>query len=647
MGLAPQQLVNGKYLIVREIGFGGMGRVWLAQEPAFNNALRAIKEPISDMADATIRFDREVKLAAAWDRIRAPNIVRAYSAESFNGGKLLVLEYMAGGSLETLLENNVEGLSVDRAVRIALDILMALAVVHAHPWEVVHRDIKPSNILFDEAGTAHLADFGAAQVAEWTRDRSVSSSEYHPPTAYMSPEQATSGAMLTPASDLYSLGAVLYKMLCGQSYKRANGLTAIAQRSDIPHWLVEVLTKALASDAGDRWQTAEEFAAALESKGKAVPTTLAPVPIPYSPAGSTPGVPPRNGSTKPPSSSPSPSHRDIMVWEILGEIAAVVIALIAFVKPELVPQGLPDVLTSIIGLVAAIAALLIPGRRLVIAGKAAQEGDPTGARANFEVVAVVAIVAIVAMVVVFIAYLVFSDGRSGLPTTPIPTAQAPTSTPMLPASAFTSIPAISPTPSASVADTPTASPSPSQTPSLTSTPTSTSTPTPTAIPSATPTPPPTETATSTTSPNPNPEPNPVPVPRPKTSTPTSIPPTYPAVQLVAPANNAVFAAGDPGQKTVTLQWSPLILAVGDQYLLKVAHRNGVSWVVTDGTQWSADWLSAVSPVDWWVAVCRGAPIGETGAQPACTALSGQSETRRFEWASAGGGSPPRTVTAPE
>ena len=269
---AGQTIINGKYHILKLIGEGGMARVWLAEEITFGGRQVALKEPRSDLLPDDLqelrrRYDREVKVCAALGQANVPNIVPANTAEPYEGSVLLSMAYMPGGDLADLLGEHPEGLPIERAVAIALDVLRALHGAHEHPLEIVHRDVKPSNILFDAQGKAHLGDFGFAQLAGMSQ-RSQLKGGQHPGTPlYMAPEQATSPDYLMPAADLYALGGVLFEMLTGKRYKRVRpGTPASSLRGEVPSWLDEVLVRSLAEDPWDRWESAAEMAAALEGE---------------------------------------------------------------------------------------------------------------------------------------------------------------------------------------------------------------------------------------------------------------------------------------------------------------------------------------------------------------------------------------------
>lgn len=267
---AGQAILDGKYKILKLIGEGGMARVWLAEEPRFGGRQVALKEPkaslLPDMEkELQARYQREVDVCAALDHADVRNIVRALTAEPYDGSLLLAMEYMPGGDLAAVLAQHPGGLPVERAVAIVFDLLRALDGVHAHKLEIVHRDIKPSNVLFDEQGVVHLGDFGLAQLAG-VSDRSQLQGGQHPGTPmYMAPEQESSTRALTRAADLYALGCVLFEMLTGKRYKRFKpGTRASTLRSEVPGWLEKVLAKTLTEDPDARYQDAAAFAQDLK-----------------------------------------------------------------------------------------------------------------------------------------------------------------------------------------------------------------------------------------------------------------------------------------------------------------------------------------------------------------------------------------------
>lgn len=209
---AGQQLKN-KYTILRELTPGGFSRVYLARDEALGHEV-AIKELVFADERAAKRFFGEFQ---AMILLRHPKIVEVYEIIEDQGGHLMVMEYMAGGSLQMLLEQQGR-LNIDRAIQIASGVSEALAFAHAH--RVVHCDIKPANILFAADGTAKLTDFGIAHISEllkafaWT---ATPRSFIAGTVFYMSPEQVE-GVRDDARIDVYALGAVLYQMLAGRYY---------------------------------------------------------------------------------------------------------------------------------------------------------------------------------------------------------------------------------------------------------------------------------------------------------------------------------------------------------------------------------------------------------------------------------------------
>ena len=195
-----------RYRLDRPLGHGGMATVFLARDTELD---RPVAVKVLDAADEGLRarFVREARLAA---RLSHPNVVSVFDAGEDGGRPYIVMEHVEGQTVAELLARRGR-LPPDEARGLALQAARGLA--HAHAAGLVHRDIKPQNLLLREDGTLKVADFGIARAAE---DTSLT----QPGTvlgtaAYLAPEQAR-GEQATPASDVYSLGAVLYELLTGR-----------------------------------------------------------------------------------------------------------------------------------------------------------------------------------------------------------------------------------------------------------------------------------------------------------------------------------------------------------------------------------------------------------------------------------------------
>lgn len=253
--LAPRYEVEG------EVASGGMATVFRARDTSLDRVV-AVKVLRPDMATATgeARFLREARTLASFTH---PNMVSIHDADQRDGLSYYVMDLVEG---ETLAER-LEGGPLDgrEAFRLGRDLLDALGRVHEAG--VVHRDIKPSNIFLVD-GRALLADFGIART-ETPADETLTTEGRGPGTpAYMSPEQVK-GSPASPASDLYSLGMVLYEALSG---RRWTSLAApeSGDWSGIPPASRPVLRKALAVDPGERWPDAARFQAALRTRGPGI-----------------------------------------------------------------------------------------------------------------------------------------------------------------------------------------------------------------------------------------------------------------------------------------------------------------------------------------------------------------------------------------
>jgi serine/threonine-protein kinase len=231
-GKAPFELTEdgasqefGKYRLEAEIGRGGMGVVYRARQTDLDRVV-AVKMILSSRlasGDDVQRFYAEAKAAAT---VKHPNIVGIHEVGQVHGQHYFAMDYVAGQSLAQLLRGG--SMASDKAAECVL--LVARAVHFLHEHNIVHRDLKPSNILVDEDGTPYVTDFGLAKVFSGDSAHTQTGTIVGTPS-YMSPEQAAGrSADVSPQSDVYSLGAILYELLCGRPpYREKTPLDTLVQ----------------------------------------------------------------------------------------------------------------------------------------------------------------------------------------------------------------------------------------------------------------------------------------------------------------------------------------------------------------------------------------------------------------------------------
>lgn len=252
------------FQVQKEIGRGGMARVYLAVQKKFGRlvALKVVSASITRDTQFKERFIRESRINA---RLTHPNIVQVYDVGSHEHWLYLVLEYVRGGDLNQRIDR---GMHMVDLVRVIQD--MCRALDYAHGKGFVHRDIKPENILFREDGSAVLTDFGIARLTD-NNPTVTSGGTIVGTPQYMSPEQA-SGRELDGRSDLYSLGVVFYRMLTGDVPYKADSAVSIGIKHlqepipRLPNYLKAfqaVMDKCLAKRPEQRFQTGAEFSEAL------------------------------------------------------------------------------------------------------------------------------------------------------------------------------------------------------------------------------------------------------------------------------------------------------------------------------------------------------------------------------------------------
>ena len=205
----PMQV--GRFRLLRRLGIGGMGTVYEAEDGVLGRtvALKMIRGFHFSTADEMVRFQREAQAAARLDH---PNIVPVYEIGEVEGCPFLSMKIIRGVTLAERLRAG--GLTVEESATIMAKV--AAAVGHAHEKGILHRDLKPSNILIDEAGKPWLTDFGMARLSGTEVALTITGAQIGTPH-YMSPEQAAGLVRgVTPASDVWGLGAMFYQMLSGQ-----------------------------------------------------------------------------------------------------------------------------------------------------------------------------------------------------------------------------------------------------------------------------------------------------------------------------------------------------------------------------------------------------------------------------------------------
>jgi len=235
----------GNYQILEEIGRGGMGVIYRARQRHSRRivALKRILSYHADSQDTLIRFRREAQAAANLDH---PNILPIYEvSESHEGLPFFTMKFAGGGSL-------LEAASVLRSEprrAVALMAKVVRAVQYAHDQGILHRDLKPGNILLDGSGEPLVSDFGLAKWLEPSGHLTRTPTVFGTP-GYIAPEQMnTSTGTLTPVADVYSLGAVLFYLLTGQSpFTGENALKTIQQATEKPAPKLRTLTPALDRD---------------------------------------------------------------------------------------------------------------------------------------------------------------------------------------------------------------------------------------------------------------------------------------------------------------------------------------------------------------------------------------------------------------
>ena len=266
------------YELQERIGAGGFGAVYKARQTTIERdvAIKIIKPGYANHPDFIRRFEAEAQLVT---RLEHPYIVPLYDYWRDPDGAYLVMRYFRGGSVRDAIKVGV--FDLQSAMRLMEQVTAALATAHRN--NVIHRDLKPENILLDEDGNHYLADFGIAKDAALQTDDGSSLEQIKGTPDYLSPEQAR-GEAVTPQTDIYSLGVLLYEVLTGEHpfpqlsgverlFKHLNESLPLIQTQELPDGVNDVIQRATAKNPAHRYADVLEMVAALREFVRESPNT--------------------------------------------------------------------------------------------------------------------------------------------------------------------------------------------------------------------------------------------------------------------------------------------------------------------------------------------------------------------------------------
>ena len=266
-------IVGGHYEIVSYLGEGAMGQVYLAQHTELQGHKVALKVLFPEFAEDKTYSERFKNEIFASYGVFHPNVVRAY--EYMREGEMVAfsMEYIDGGDLSMVLDDNPQGLPVEQIINLIMQICAGLAAIHE--TGIIHRDLKPENILIRKDGLVKIADFGIARVE--TKSNLTEHGSVVGTLNYVSPEYLVE-SKVDWRSDIYALGVLAYEMLTGHlPWAEGSIYTSMTQRlnadpvspstvrSDIPPELEAIVMKAMHRDINQRYQSAADIFLALQA----------------------------------------------------------------------------------------------------------------------------------------------------------------------------------------------------------------------------------------------------------------------------------------------------------------------------------------------------------------------------------------------
>ena len=342
--VADNTLVDSRYRIVRRIGSGGMADVYRAEDTHLGRqvALKVLHRRFAQDQEFVERFRREASAAAG---LQHPNVVGVFDRGRHDGTYYIAMEHLPGRTLKEIVGDDAP-LAQERVIDLGTQILAAAGFAHRHG--VIHRDFKPHNVILDDQDHAKVTDFGIARAgaSEMTETGSIMGT-----AQYLSPEQAQ-GHAVTGASDLYSIGVMLYEMLAGRLPFEGDSAVSVALkhlsetpqpisqfRPDIHPALESVVMAALAKDPARRWQSADDFAAGLATAGEQIATgvpagqdtaAFAAIPLPTGPADAAQAAPDETGAVLAPVAEPREKRKRRWPWFTIGLLALALAGFLIF-----------------------------------------------------------------------------------------------------------------------------------------------------------------------------------------------------------------------------------------------------------------------------------------------------------------------------
>jgi eukaryotic-like serine/threonine-protein kinase len=352
-------VIDGRYRVLSKIGAGGMADVYCAEDTHLGRkvALKLLHARFAQDQEFVERFRREASSAAG---LQHPNVVGVYDRGEFDGTYYIAMEYCEGRSLKEIVARTA--LEPERAIAITKQMLVAARF--AHRRNVIHRDLKPHNVILDEEDNVKVTDFGIARAgaSDITEVGAIMGT-----AQYLSPEQAQ-GRPVTEASDLYSIGVVLFEMLTGRTPFDGDSAVAVALKHvnqpppsprelvpSLPPELEAVVLKALAKDPAQRYNDADSFikdlevvearlrAGPVDVESTAVfapvavgtaPTALAPAPPPAAPPEPAPPPPPPPVEEPPEGPTPDERRRRRLAAALVAGLVAVGLVLFLLLRSE-------------------------------------------------------------------------------------------------------------------------------------------------------------------------------------------------------------------------------------------------------------------------------------------------------------------------